>query len=248
MKTKIKKVMSVVYAIIAAIILVGAFVFLGVFCAKTSFAYAEEIDGEVEVSAPNVEETQPEEDDNFSEVFKNDILPLIIGAGEGILGILIVLVPYIKIRGKNKSLIGMLSATKESLKQYQELADKFTVDSFIQALQSDVIESLKSYIAEIVNKTVKDNFVDNTDGLTELKATTEIISAQLNNFIKAASIVWKEADGATELLAKSPTSEVLKGLLGQVADLRKKVEEKQATELAEVDAVVKELEVYNVDE
>lgn len=240
-----KKILSVIYAVIAFVGICAGFLFLLIGMEARCTAYAAEEDTAiVEETTTNV----TDEVDDFKTVFKNDILPLIVGAGEGILAILIMLFPYIKLRGKNKSLLGMLTVNKETLKKYQELTEQFTVGNFINAFKADVIEGLKDFIKETVEKTVKDNFVDNTDGLNEVKTTTDILSAQLNNLIKAASIVWREAPGATELLAKSPTSEVLKGLYGQVADLRKKVEAKQSTELAEVDGVAKELEVYNVNE
>ncbi len=246
MKNKIKKILPIIYAAIEFVVICAGFLCLLVGSEARCSAYAAE-EGKALSEEPSTSSITDEADD-FKTVFKNDILPLIVGAGEGILGILIILFPYIKLRGKNKSLLGMLTANKETLKKYQELSEQFTVENFINAFKNDVIEGLQVFIKETVEKTVKDNFVDNTDGLNELKTTTDILSAQLTNFIKAASIVWREAPGATELLAKSPTSEVLKVLYGQVADLRKRVEAKQSTELAEVDGVAKELEVYHVDE
>lgn len=247
MKNKLSKV----YAIIAFICLLASFgLLLGLLV--ESNASAEELPNEEVSDEITSEETpsvqaEPQEDDDFMTVFKNDILPLIVSAGGGILTLLIALFPYIKLKGKNKSLQGMYLVLNKSLEAYKSKADEFTVDNFLQSMQNSVITELKNYISDKINLAIESSATDKKQ-LNDVKVTLDTVCAQFENLLKAASIAWKEADGATEILVKSPTSEVLKSYYDKYVELKEAYENKQAKEVEELDKAINELEVYRENE
>lgn len=250
-----KKIFTLVYTVMAFAVLFAGFALIlcGLSTDDTAFAAEPEIvelgsESETQVDTGTATETEGEKGDDFNTVFKNDILPLIISAVIGTLTLLITVFPYIKLIGKNKSLQGMYTALTKTVERYKEKEDVFTVDNFLYALKENIIEELKGYISSCVEKIVKENHVDNTDSLSAIKVTTDTLCAQFNNLLKAASLAWREAPGASELLAKSPTSEVLNEYYNKYLELKKAIEEKQSAEIAEVDGKLKELEAYHEDE
>lgn len=242
MKNKLSKV----YAIIALICLLAGFgLLLGLLVEAN--ATAEELPNAEVPDEVTVEETpsvqaDPKEDD-FMTVFKNDILPLIVSAGGGILTLLIALFPYIKLKGKNKSLQGMYLVLNKSLEAYKSKADEFTVDNFLQSMKNSIVIELKDYISDKINLAIESSATDKKQ-LNDVKVTLDTVCAQFENLLKAASIAWKEADGATEILVKSPTSEVLKSYYDKYVELKEAYENKQAKEVEELDKAINELEVY----
>lgn len=240
MKKKMKKLLPAVYAVLCLAALVAAFGVILTLTLPGNAAYAAETE-------PITEDEPVSAEDDFAAVFKNDILPLLVSACGGILTLLIAIFPYIKLRGKNKSLQGAYTVLSKTLERFKEKEDVFTVENFLDALKGDVIEGLKGYITASVEKIVKDNFVDNSEALNAVKVTADTLCAQFDNLLKAASLAWKEAPGASELLAKSPTSEVLNGYYNKYLELKKAIEGKQSAEIAEVDGKLKELEAYHED-
>ena len=206
----------------------------------TVYAAEEVTTGDTESTFDNAENTVSE--DSFSEVFKNDVLPLIISAVGCIFGLLVGIIPAIKSGVKAKQYAAFLSALKERTSKAEAMVGDFNIDNFIKVLNEKTVSELKDYISDVVKKVVGDNYVDNTAALDKLQTTQEILSAQLSNLLKGAAIAWKEAPGAAEALAKTPTAEVLVNLYKQVRELEEKVNAKNAKDVVEVDTVKRELE------
>ena len=185
-----------------------------------------------------------EEKDSLAQVFKESILPYCVSAGTSVVAYLIALAPYIKLKGKYKSLQGVYTETVKVLDLFKNREGEFTAENFIKALETNVIEGLKSYISDTVTQVVKDNFIDNTEALNAIQVTTDTLTAQLSNFTKAALLTWGEKAGVKEILTESPTSQVLEDLYKKYSALKAQFEAKNAEDTAELDAGLKLIEGY----
>lgn len=200
-------------------------------------------DGDEVVAEETTEEVKEEKDD-LNTVFKENILPYCVSAGTAVLAYLIALAPYIKIRGKYKSLQGVYTETVKILDLFKNREGEFTADNFVNALETNVIEGLKVFISDTVEKVVKDNFIDNTESLNALQVTTDTLTAQLTNITKAALLTWGEKQGVKEILTQSPTAAVLEDLYKKYSELKAQFDEKNAVETADLDAGLKQIEGY----
>lgn len=199
-----------------------------------------------ESTEPSVVVVEKEvEKDDLATVFKNNILPYVVSGAEAGLALLIVLVPYIKKKGQLKALQGAYTVATKTIEAYKAKEGELTVESITTA----VVDTLKSFITETVKATIKENVKDTTGDINAIDTKVDVLSAQITNLIKAATLTWGQVDGVPELLAKSPTASVLNGYLAQIKEVKALVQASNADALAPVEALEKELEVYdNADE
>lgn len=240
-ETKVAVVAFLIMCVICAIAVgVNFFVYGGV-----AHAEGEEI-AAPEATEPQVVVVEKEvEKDDLATVFKENILPHVSGVASAFLMGLIVLFPLIKVIGKNKTLLGMLSVTRKTLEALQAKDGELTVDNIVARVQENVVDALKEFIIEGIQAAVKANVKDTTGDITKLQSNVDVLSAQLTNLISAAVLVWGEADGVKPLLLNSPTSATLAGYLAEVKELKAQVAEQNAEAIAPVEALEKELEVYS---
>lgn len=208
-------------------------------------AYAEEEQTEeVTEEQPQVVIVEKEKDDDLMTVFKNNILPYIVSAGETVIALLIMLIPYIKLRGKNNTLQGALSVASRTIDQYKAIAGKVTTESIIEAINGTVVPELKEFLLNAVKAAVAENVKDTTGDINKIESNVDLLSMQIGNLLKAASLAWGDVDGAKELLMKSPTAQSVVKLLGEVKDLKAKVESQNGAKIEPINEVIEQLEEY----
>lgn len=208
-----------------------------------SNAYAEEEKTEEE-EQPKVVIVEKEKDDELMTVFKNNILPYIVSAGETVIALLIMLIPYIKLRGKNNTLQGALSVASRTIDQYKAIAGKVTNESIIEAIDGTIVPELKEFLLNAVKSAVAENVKDTTGDINKIESNVDILSMQIGNLLKAASLAWGDVDGAKELLMKSPTAQSVVKLLGEVKALKAKVESQNCAQIEPINEVIEQLEGY----
>ena len=186
-----------------------------------------------------------DKEDSIADVFKNNILPYVVSAGGAILAVLTTLIPYIKLRGKNKSLQGMYTVMNKTLEAYKAKEGEFNVENFVNAIQNNVVEELKKFIESTVKQVVESNVIDNTEALNAIKVSTDLLQAQIGGITNAALQVWGESPEARKFLTETPVPKVLEEYYKKFTELKAKLEEKQASEVSELNAVVEELGVYD---
>lgn len=211
--------------------------------------YAAHADGEetpivAEETTPSEPAVETGKDDDLATVFKNNILPYLASASVSLLGFFAMLMPYIKVRGQNKTLQGMYTVLNKSVEAYKAKEGELTVDNIATKINDNFFGELKTFILDAVKAAVKENVADTTGDIAELQSTVDTLAAQMTNLIKAATLTWGEVDGVKELLAKSPTAAVLAGYQKKYNDLKAEIEAKNADATSEVNAMIKELEVY----
>lgn len=188
-------------------------------------------------------------DDDIATVFKNNILPYVSGAATSFIGILVMLIPYIKSRGQNKALQGALAVASKTIDSLKAKEGELTVDKIVEKIQNDLVGTLMDFITTTVKAAITENVKDTTGDINAIDSKVDVLSAQLTNLLKAATLTWGQVDGVKQLLVNSPTSATLAGYLAEVKELKAQVAEQNAEALAPVEALEKELEVYgNADE
>lgn len=189
-------------------------------------------------------ETPKEEEDSLAKVFKENILPYIVSAGSSILALMIVLAPYIKERGKNKTLQGMYTVASKTMDTYKTKLSEYTVDGVVDKIAQNIIPGLQEFILSTVKEAVKENVTDTTGDITKLQSNMDVISAQLTNFIRAALITWGDIPAVREILAKAPTAETLNDYLAKFKELKAAVDGQNAEAIKPIEDAIKELEGY----
>lgn len=184
------------------------------------------------------------EEETISEVFKNDILPFVVSAGTSVVAFLIALAPYFKTKSKFNSLQGLYTASKSTNDKLNAQLAEFNTDNFVNSLKTTVIKNLESFIKDTITEVVSKNKIDNTKSINDVVVKVEQMSAQITNLISAAKITWREVDGVSGILAKSPTADVLKDYYQKFVELNKKFEELKGKEIEELTKTVNELSIY----
>ena len=142
--------------------------------------------------------------DNF---FNRYIIPIVGVTASSALGIgLAIAIPFIRKSSAYKSLSVGYSSLKRQAEEWKKQAESVDINAIIKQVTAAVSTAVIDKIGEIVKQEM-DKRVDQTN---QIFTNTEIMSAQLSNFLSAANIVWgKSVDGVSELLAKSPTTALL---------------------------------------
>ena len=258
---KTKQNLWIIGVIITALVF-GVTLFLCIWAsgAFDAFAYADgeeivtEQDAETIETAEEAKTEEPQNNviivstdtnkgNNLSDVFKNNILPYVTSAGSAILAVALALLPYFKLRGKNKTLQGMYSVMQKTIDAYKEKEGK--IEEFITALQSENTEDLKAYFGKVVEEKLKGVVVDNSEEINAVKVSQDIISSQMTAFVNAAKVAWKNSPEAMEWLTKSPSAEVLKDYYNKYLELKALYDEKQGAEVAELNEKIEELGAYD---
>lgn len=207
-------------------------------------AHADDVAVEAETSAEPasvfVVEKEVEKDD-LATVFKNNILPYVVSGAEAFLALLIVIFPLVKTRGQLKALQGMYTVANKTIEAYKAKEGELTVEN----IANTVLGLLKEEISKNINDAIVANVKDTTGDINAIQGAVDVLSAQMTNLVQAAIIVWGEADGVKQLLLKSPTSQTLAGYLAEVKTLKAQVAANNADAIAPVEALEKELEVYD---
>lgn len=128
---------------------------------------------------------------------KNELMPLLTGLATAIVTILAMLVPYVKTIGKLKQTQSAYSTVYD---EHEKLLDTYkSMDS----------EGSERRICNAVTKEVSENMAKYNDTLARVLGQEEILSAQVATLVEGAKLAWHEADGASMVLAKSPTATAL---------------------------------------
>ncbi|MEG1805069.1 MAG: hypothetical protein RR327_01595, partial [Clostridia bacterium] len=131
---------------------------------------------------------------NVENFLNNEVFPLIAGLATGLMTILALIVPYIKTIGKLKSTQSAYATVYDEHEKLIGLAKEF--DS----------ENVKKDIIEKVVTEVESRFEKYDKALGAVLGQEEIISAQISALIEGAKLAWKQADGASIVLAQTPTA------------------------------------------
>ena len=240
-------VLLVAFMILATFLLLSAYSVL----VPVAVAYAEEetpVEETAETTDPVVivEKTvvQEVESDDWVTVFKKEIFPLIIAGGEVVGGFIALLIINKKKNGKLFALQGAYSSQKGIIDTFSPMLKDITPDNIIAKAKDELLPALKAEIFEELKVAIKDNVKDTTGDIAKLQTDMSVLSAQLTAFVKAALIAWGESPEIREILAKSPTAEVLTNLYGTVKTLREMVEGQNAEAIKPLDDMIKELGVY----
>lgn len=244
-------VLLVAFMILATFLLLSAYSVL----VPVAVAYAEEetpVEETAESTEPVVivEKTvvQEVESDDWVTVFKRDILPLIVAGSEIAVGFVVLLVVNKKKNGKLFALQGAFASQKGIIDKFSPMLKDITPDNIIAKAKDELLPALKAEIFEELKVAIKENVKDTTGDIAKLQTDMSVLSAQLTAFVKAALIAWGESPEIREILAKSPTAEVLTDLYGAVKTLRDMVEGQNAEAVKPLDDMIKELGVYNENE
>lgn len=240
-------VLLVAFLILATFLLLSAYSVL----VPVAVAYAEE-ETPVEETAEStdpvviVEKTvvQEVESDDWETVFKRDILPLIVAGTELAVGFVILLFVNKKKNGKLFALQGAFASQKGIIDTFSPMLKDITPDNIIAKAKDELLPALKAEIFEELKVAIKENVKDTTGDIAKLQTNMSVLSAQQTAFVKAALIAWGESPEIREILAKSPTAEVLTDLYGAVKTLREMVEGQNAEAVKPLDDMIKELGVY----
>ena len=167
-------------------------------------AFAEET---TETVATATETTIIDEEASLDSFFNRYIVPIVGGSAASALGIgLAIAIPFIRKSSAYKSLSVGYSSLKRQAEEWKKQAESTDVNAIIKQVTAAVSTAAIDKIGEIVKQEM-DKRVDQTN---QIFTNTEIMSAQLANFLSAANIVWgPNVDGVSELLAKSPTTALL---------------------------------------
>lgn len=244
-ETKIALVAFVIICVICAIaVCVNFAVYGGVAHAEGDEIVAEGNAEDQGAETPVLVVEKEIEKDDIVTVFKNNILPYVSGAATSFLGCLIMLIPYIKTRGQNKALQGAITVAGKTIDSLKAKEGELTVEKIVEKIQNDLVGTLMEFITTTVKAAIAENVKDTTGDINAIDSKVDVLSAQLTNLIKAATLTWGEIDGVKPLLLNSPTSQTLAGYLAEVKGLKAQVAEQNAEALAPVEALEKELEVY----
>ena len=244
------RVKNVSFVLLVAFMILATFLLLSAYSVllPVAVAYAEEEEETAEFTDPVVivEKTvvQEVESDDWETVFKRDILPLIVAGSEIAVGFVLLSFVNKKKNGKLFALQGAFASQKSIIDTFSPILKDITPDNIIAKAKDELLPALKAEIIEELKVAVKDNVKDTTGDIAKLQTDMSVMSAQQTAFVKAALIAWGDNPEIREILAKSPTAEVLTDLYCAVKTLREMVEGQNAKEVKPLDDMIKELGVY----
>lgn len=207
---------------------------VALFCFGTAaFAYAEEETDVAEVTEVTETETEVKDlkaqvaelvaayntwkDDNY---FANNILPILLGVGSTLVGLIGCAVPWIRTHAKYKQLQGAYAALidqTDNLKKLLSSTDPAEVQKALSALVSD---ELKRQINDVVAK-IKVDY----GALGEVKGQLQTLLAQVQALSDAAKVTWHGSPQAVALLSAAPTQAAVDSIAAENAKLKAYIRE-----------------------
>lgn len=149
------------------------------------------------IKSTDLESQQDEIIDKINAILNDEVFPLLAGLVTGLMTILALIVPYVKTIGKLKSTQSAYATVYDEHEKLIGLAKEFDT------------ENVKKDIVQYVVAQVEDRFIRYDKALGEVLGQEEIISAQLTSLVEGAKIAWSQAEGASIVLAKTPTATVV---------------------------------------
>lgn len=192
---------------------------------------AEDVIAEI---TTEINKLKSDEDKNF---FNETILPLLTGAGSGLLVSFGALVPYIKKNRAYAKLWNICTALESRNEELQKICSSTDPEEIKKAIVSLFGEEFMQKVNEIYDK-----MKDKTGEYNEIKIEIATLSSQVKALLNAAAIAWNSKSQAVAALTAAPEKTVLLKLENENESLKNYVREVKGDEAEEI---IKDIEQEN---